>query len=113
MRDTLSGREEVLRTLDLLSTRGLGRLYTLKAMASLGRGWHGTSEVFTYVWKTNKYGTNHVFELGIRYPDLVELSKDRKSVRLTDSAFDVVLGRIDACIRNVLVERKGKRAAPT
>jgi hypothetical protein len=57
--------------------RGLGRLYYLKALAQLGNDWHDSREVEKQVRKWNVHN-NYLFELGRMYPELVEISPERR-----------------------------------
>jgi hypothetical protein len=86
--------------LDALAQRGIGRLYTLKAIVELGGGWIDCKKVATHIWTEYKYGTNHIYEMGVRYPLLIELSADKKQVRIPDGVYKLVAANVDEYLRS-------------
>lgn len=82
MSDQIELESKAEEALERLKTRciekgGLGRLYSLKALAQLGGDWHDTPEVGKQLRKWNIH-TNYLFELGRMYPELVEISSERR-----------------------------------
>ena len=80
--------------------RGLGRLLTLKALSDLGTGWHGSKDVMN-VLARDKVHNNYIFEMGGRFPALVETLPVENKVRIRPEAYRLVRSRIVKCIEEV------------
>ena len=80
-----------------IKRRGLGRLYTLKILCGHGKAWSTPGQVMK---ELNEYGThtNYIFELGGHYPQLVEMSPDKKLIRIRQKAHSELTKTIDRYI---------------
>lgn len=85
--------------LESKESKGLGRLFTLKAMVELGPGWHPTGRIMT--WLEPYTHTNYIFELASRWPKLVEVNLRDKEVRLAPAAYKTIKPLIDKAIGEV------------
>lgn len=84
---------------EAIKRRSLGRLYTIKALIDLGRGWHTSGEVMS--WLKPYTHTNYVFEVAGRWPELVEIRAPNKEVRIRPDAFSAASKSIDKVIEEV------------
>ena len=58
-----------------------GRLLTLTVIAEKD-DWQLCSDVYKKLRNEHKQWTNYFFELGGQYPEIVEMSSDKKSIRI-------------------------------
>ena len=83
-----------------ITRRGLSRLYTLKVMVGLGKGWHSSRRIMSKLAKY-KVHNNHIFEMARIYPELVEADPNKDEAKIKDEAFNVIFTRIDELIDTV------------
>ena len=80
MNDTKSSQEYVKWMLEELKN-SKGRWSTLVALARSDT-WQDCSVVYKESTKLSHHGTNYVFEIAGKYPSVVQLSADKKQIRL-------------------------------
>jgi hypothetical protein len=82
-----------------IKRRGLGRLYTIKALVVLGPGWHSSGEIMT--WLNPYTHTNYIFEISARWPQLIEVNLSNKEARIRPKAYSIASRSVNEMINEV------------
>jgi hypothetical protein len=72
----------------VLGNLNASRLYWLQGIVDLGKGWHPCGQVAGLAKKKYHQGTNYLYELGARFPTLVQIDRTADAVRIVDERFE-------------------------